>query len=80
MQPLCRWRAVPLSDQSRTVPPSRPKSDPPPRAAAVKSLPLGCDLRAAARPARFRGRQTAASLSPSGRHFKCHRSERPWTL
>ena len=45
MQPLCRWRAVPLSDQSRTVPPSRPKSDPPPRAAAVKTLPMGRDPR-----------------------------------
>ena len=45
MQPLFTPRAVPLFDQRRTDPPSRPTSHPPSRAAAVKSLPSGCESR-----------------------------------
>jgi hypothetical protein len=56
MQPLWKQRAVPLFDQSGTVPPSRPKFDPPPRAAAVKSLPAGYAARG--------GRQAGALPRP----------------
>jgi hypothetical protein len=45
MQPLFTPRAVPLFDQRRTDPLSRPTSHPTSRAAAVKSLPSGCDSR-----------------------------------
>jgi conjugative transfer signal peptidase TraF len=45
-----------------------------------RACPWAATRGAAATPPRFRGRQTAASSSPSGRHFKRHRSERPWTL
>lgn len=40
MLSLCKITAVPLFDQGRTVPSSRPILNPPPRAAAVKSLRL----------------------------------------
>jgi hypothetical protein len=39
--------AVPQFDVGYTVPPSRPRSNPPPCTAAVKSLPSHCDPRAA---------------------------------
>jgi hypothetical protein len=37
--------AVPLFGQDRAVPPSRPSLNPPPRAAAIKSLSTDCNPR-----------------------------------
>lgn len=63
--PLSReHRAVPQFDVGYTVPPSRPRSNPPPCTAAVKSLPSHCDptgrRQADARPCSFPRFQTFA--------------------
>jgi hypothetical protein len=77
MQPLCNLLAVAVSDrQSLDIPPSRTSPDPPPRAMAGRDDRQAGALSAAcpARPS------TAASVSSSDRHFRCHGSEGRWTF